>query len=117
MAKTILIIDDDPEVLVYLQEFLQDHGYATITAADGAQGLEKAHAHKPDLITLDIDMPHKSGTLFYASMRQDSQLRDIPVIVISGVGPRPPALKKGVPVLTKPIDNEALLQAIHEALP
>lgn len=45
-------------------------------------------------VTLDMDMPEKGGTLFYAAMRKDEAVRDIPVIVVSGVGPRPPASKK-----------------------
>ena len=116
MAKKILIIDDDPEILVYLKELFQDHGFTAVTAANGVEGLEKVRAERPDLITLDMDMPEKGGTLFYAGMRKDESVRETPVIVVSGVGPRPPALKKGVPVISKPIDNAKLMQLVEEAL-
>lgn len=116
MTPTILIIDDDPEVLVYLKELFQDHGYSALTASNAEEGLKLARAHRPHLITLDIDMPHKSGTLFYATLRQDETIRDIPVVVVSGVGPRPPALKKGVPVITKPINGAALLRTVEDLL-
>jgi CheY-like chemotaxis protein len=116
MAKKVLIIDDDPEILVYLKELFQDNGFTAVTAANGVEGLTKVRAERPDLITLDMDMPEKGGTLFYAGMRKDEEVRDIPVIVVSGVGPRPPALKKGVPVISKPIDNTKLMQLVEEAL-
>lgn len=116
MSKKILVIDDDPEILVYLKELFQDNGYETVTASNGVEGLDRVRAERPDLITLDMDMPEKGGTLFYAGMRQDENVRDIPVIVVSGVGPRPPALKKGVPVISKPIDNARLMQLVDEAL-
>lgn len=116
MAKKILIIDDDPEILVYLKELFQDNGYDTVTAPNGVEGLEKALAERPDLITLDMDMPEKGGTLFYAGLRKEEGVRETPVIVVSGVGPRPPALKKGVPVISKPIDSAKLMQLVEEAL-
>lgn len=116
MAKKILIIDDDPEILIYLKELFQDGGFATVTASNGVEGLDKVVAELPDLITLDMDMPEKGGTLFYAAMRKDEAVRDIPVIVVSGVGPRPPALKKGVPVISKPIDSARLMQLVEEIL-
>ena len=106
MAKKILIIDDDPEIISYLKDVFEEAGYETVGAKNGIEGLEMAQVHKPDLITLDMDMPARGGTLFYVKLRQEPMLADIPVIVISGVGPRPPVLTKNVPVLTKP-DFEA----------
>ncbi|WP_285907449.1 response regulator [Pseudodesulfovibrio pelocollis] len=109
MTKKILIIDDDPAIVEFLEDFLQDNGFATVSAFDGVQGIDQLRAHKPDLITLDMDMPEKGGVLFYAAMRKDETLRDTPVVVVSGVGPRPPAIGKDVPVITKPIDTDALM--------
>ncbi|WP_031387458.1 response regulator [Desulfonatronum thiodismutans] len=114
MAKKILIVDDDPEILDYLSELLQDNGYETVTAHNGLDGLEKVRAEQPALITLDMDMPEKGGTNFYAGLRKDQAIRDIPVIVVSGVGPRPPVLTKDVPTISKPIDNAKLLQLVSE---
>jgi two-component system cell cycle response regulator DivK len=65
---------------------------------------------------LDIDMPGKSGTMFYATLRKDVEVRGIPVIVISGVGPRPPSLTKDIPTVTKPISPEYLLSLVEERL-
>lgn len=116
MSKKILIIDDDPAIVEFLEEFFQDNEYETVAAYNGVEGLEKVKAETPDLITLDMDMPEKGGTLFYAGLRKDEALKNTPVIVISGVGPRPPALHKDVPVLSKPVDNDALLEKVREAL-
>ena len=116
MTKRILIIDDDPAMVDFLEEFFQDNDYETAVAFNGHEGLEKAKAEKPDLVTLDMDMPKKGGTLFYAGLRRNPTLKDVPVIVISGVGPRPPSLTKDVPVLTKPVSNDLLLEQVRALL-
>jgi two-component system cell cycle response regulator DivK len=64
-ARKILIIDDETSVVTYLETLLQDEGFETVTAANGKEGLEKAKSAKPDLVTLDITMPEKSGVKFY----------------------------------------------------
>lgn len=116
MPKKILIIDDDPAIVEFLEDLFQDNEFETVTAFNGVDGLAKADAEKPDLITLDMDMPEKGGTLFYAGLRKNEALREIPVIVISGVGPRPPALTRNVPVLTKPVANDELLTTVRELM-
>jgi DNA-binding response OmpR family regulator len=116
MAKKILIVDDDPAVVQFLEDIFQDNGYATVSAFNGAQGLEKVAAEKPDLITLDMDMPEKGGTLFYSGLRKLENLKDTPVIVISGVGPRPPVIKKDIPTLQKPVAPAELLALVEQQL-
>lgn len=113
MNRKILIVEDDPAIVEFLEDFFQDNGYETATALDGVEGLEKLAAEKPDLITLDMEMPRKGGTLFYAGLRRRKTTRDIPVIVISGVRPR---LAKGVPVLDKPIAKDVLLSQVRTFL-
>ncbi len=85
MGKRVLIVDDDPDVVVYLSTVLQDNGYQTLEAANGRAGLEKAAAERPDLILLDLMMPHKSGIALLGDLRQDAALRHIPVIMVTGV--------------------------------
>ena len=116
MAKKILIIDDDPEIVSYLKDVFEDAGYATDTARNGVEGLEKVQVSPPDLITLDMDMPGRGGTMFYVKLRKEPMMAEIPVIVISGVGPRPPDLGKQIPVLTKPIDPQKTLDLIKSYL-
>ncbi|MEW6668165.1 MAG: response regulator [Thermodesulfobacteriota bacterium] len=112
--KKILIIDDDPDTIGYLESLFVNAGYATCAAYNGAEGLEKVRSEKPDLITLDMDMPLKGGTMFFVGLRKESDAKHIPVIVISGVGPRPPSLTHDIPTVTKPIDREHLLSLVAE---
>ncbi len=116
MSKKILIIDDDPEIVAYLKEVFDNAGYETQTAVDGDDGLAKARAFKPDLITLDIEMPTKDGTMFYVKKRKDAALEPIPTVVISGIGPKPPSLSKSLPVITKPIDTVKTLKIIADLI-
>ncbi|PKN06738.1 MAG: response regulator [Deltaproteobacteria bacterium HGW-Deltaproteobacteria-8] len=116
MSKKILIVDDDPAVVDFLDEVLTDNGFLTAKAYNGAEGLTQAKAFLPDLITLDMDMPEKAGTMFYIGLRKDEALKGTPIIVISGVGPRPAALSKDIPTLTKPVEPAVLLDLIAKTL-
>ncbi len=116
MSKKILIVDDDPAVVDFLNEVFTDNGYATEKAYNGVEALAKTEAFRPDLITLDMDMPEKAGTMFYIGLRKQEALNKTPVIVISGVGPRPPALGRDIPVLTKPVDPVVLLDLVARTL-
>ncbi len=64
-------MDDEPHVVAYLEMVLQDPGYATVSAANGREGMEKAQAEQPDLICLDITMPEESGIRMYRNLRTD----------------------------------------------
>ena len=88
MAKRILVIDDDPVVVKYLTTLFSDNGYETDTASTGVEGMEKLKANKPDLITLDLEMPEEWGSRLYRKMTKDEDLKGIPVIVISGMSGR-----------------------------
>ena len=85
MPKRILIIDDDPDVVVFLSTLLQDHGYETLDAADGLEGLEATRSERPDLILMDLMMPQKSGISLLSELKQDEELKHIPVVMVTGV--------------------------------
>ena len=119
--KTILIVDDDPDICVYLSTFFQDNGYATITAKDGAEALEKVKASRPDLITLDISMPETSGVRMYRDIKESAELKDIPVIIVTGISKdfeRFISTRKQVPppegYISKPIDQDEMLKLIEK---
>jgi CheY-like chemotaxis protein len=127
--KKILILDDEANVVTYLQTLLQDNGYDTVSAGNGSEGMEKMRSEKPDLITLDISMPEKSGVRFYRELKEDPELASIPVVVVSavtGYGGKPEDFekflgsRKNVPppdgFVPKPIDREELLKAIGNLL-
>ena len=127
--KKILVIDDEPDERVYLATFLDDNGYATERAKDGNEGMKKAKADPPDLITLDITMPEKSGVRFYREIREDQQLCKIPIVVVTGVtglGGDPGEFHKFLSTrkqtpppdgfIPKPVDQEKLLETISKLL-
>jgi CheY-like chemotaxis protein len=84
-TRTVLVIDDEPHVVAYLEMLLQDAGYKTISAGDGKVGMEKAKQEMPDLICLDITMPEESGIRFYRKLRDDPELAHLPVVVVTAV--------------------------------
>lgn len=116
MAKKILIIDDDPNIVTYLEDIFQDAGYATCKATDGADALAVVKQEKPDLITLDLEMPKEWGPRFYRELSQDDEFGNIPVIVISGLSGNKYAIQKAVASFTKPFDREELLKVVKETL-
>jgi CheY-like chemotaxis protein len=117
--KTILIIDDEPDVLDYLTALLEDNGYATVTAKDGIDGLTKVKQVMPSLVTLDITMPEKSGVGFYREMKESDEYKDIPIVMITGISKdfeKFISSRRQVPppegYISKPIDREQVLSLI-----
>ena len=115
MANKILIIDDDPVVVKYLETLFEDHGYTTCTATSTSEGLDVVRKERPDLITLDLQMPGEWGPRFYRKLRKDKELRDTPVIVISGID-GDHAIKDAVAFLAKPFDAEKLLGIVKKTI-
>ena len=85
MAKQVLIIDDDRNIVRYLSLALSDHGYDPGPAYDGNEGLQTVRQAKPDLIVLDIMMPKRSGLVLFKELKRDEQYRDIPILMLTGV--------------------------------
>jgi len=85
MANKILIIDDDTDVILILSTVLRDQGYDVITAEDGITGLDMVKRERPDLILLDLMMPEKSGISLLQDIKEDKNLKEIPVIMVTGI--------------------------------
>jgi|GEM_PF-1303362 len=85
MGVHILLADDDPDNLSYLKNVLEDEGYEALTARDGVEGMEKVRLERPQLVLLDLMMPNKSGIKMFQEMKIDEELREIPVIIVTGV--------------------------------
>jgi CheY-like chemotaxis protein len=115
MAKKILVIDDDPTTVKYLVTLFKNNGYETCSASDGAEGFDILKKEKPDLITLDLQMEEEWGPRFYRRLSKDKEVKDTPVIVISGMAGRH-AIKKAVAYLSKPFDKEKLLGIIKSTI-
>jgi len=115
MAKKILIIDDDPIVARYLDRLFRNNGYETCTATSSMEGLEVVKKERPDLISLDLMMPGEWGPRFYRKLRKDKALRDIPVMVVSGID-GDHAIKDAVAFVAKPFDPDKVLGIVKRAI-
>ena len=85
MSKKILIVDDEPDVIIFLSAVLEESGYSTIGAKDGIEGLELLRKESPDLVLLDVMLPRKSGMTMFQELRQDEKTSRIPVVIVTGV--------------------------------
>ena len=83
--KRILIIDDEQDIRTYLSTLFEDQGFQTILANDGEEAMQKIQAEPPDLITLDVSMPEKSGVKFFREVKMNDRWKQIPVIIVTGV--------------------------------
>jgi CheY-like chemotaxis protein len=84
-VKTVLVVDDDPDAREFLTTVLEDNGFAATAAKDGTEAISMLESEIPDLVTLDITMPEKSGVAVYRRLREDEQFGGVPVIIITGI--------------------------------
>jgi len=121
--KRILIIDDEEDIRTYLSALLGDQGYQTLQAVDGEAAKQMLLTEMPDLITLDISMPEKSGVRFFREIKTDDRWKHIPVIIVTGVSEdfrnfissrhQIPPPEGFVP---KPIAPEEILNLVHKLI-
>ncbi len=88
MGKKVLSVDDDPDIRLFVTTVLEEYGYTPLTASNGEEGLEIIKKERPDLVTLDVLMPRQSGIKMYRELRTDDSLKNIPVIILSGIARR-----------------------------
>jgi CheY-like chemotaxis protein len=81
--KTILVVDDEPDVRSYLEAILEDAGFHVLTAADGEEALRIIQERRPDFISLDLVMPRKSGHKLLYELRKHQDLARIPVLIVT----------------------------------
>lgn len=128
--KKILVVDDEQSTIIYIETLLQDNGYDTVSARDGAEGWEKVKSEKPDLVSLDISMPEQSGIRLYRNLRENPDFASIPVMIVTAVtgwGGDPEefhkfiSTRKQVPppeaFIAKPIDRDLFLETVLGLLP
>ena len=80
---TVLVVDDEVDIAVYLASVLEDAGMNVVVAHDGVQALEIVQQQPVDLISLDLVMPRKSGIRFLMDLRKDRELSRIPVVIVT----------------------------------
>jgi CheY-like chemotaxis protein len=114
--KRIMVVDDDPHVILFLRDLFADAGYEVAIATSAEEAKETVRRIRPDLITLDIVMPGSWGPRFAQFLTRDPELTSIPLIVVSGM----PSAREVIPCasawLAKPADPETLLGAVRQLI-
>ena len=125
MAKKILIVDDDPDLVNAVTIILKSKKYEVAAAYGGNEGLAKAKTEKPDLIVLDVMMPDKDGYSVCRDLKADSALSKIPVLLLTAVASHVPTTRytqqmgmetEADDYLDKPVEPEVLAARIETLL-
>ncbi len=129
MPKKVLTVDDDPDISAFVKTVLEENGYIPIVAKNGEMGLAIAKEENPDLVILDVLMPKQSGIKMYRELKSDDLLKNIPVIILSGIAKRTflrsqEALTEfgDLPVpepdmyIEKPVEPDELAEAIKDMI-
>ncbi len=129
MSKKVLIVDDDPDVRLFNATVVEESGFIPVEAENGEQGLKMVKEETPDLVILDVLMPRQSGIRLYRELKTDSSLKNVKVIMLSGVAKR--TFLRSQKALTefggdkvpepeiyieKPVEPEELAEAIKKML-
>ena len=116
--KTVLVVDDEPEVLDVTCKRLTASGYRACGARDGVEGLKAARAERPDLILLDIMMPGKDGLTMLRELKADDATARIPIIMLTARGGAEHMFKGeeygAIDYFIKPCDWQELLKYIKK---
>jgi CheY-like chemotaxis protein len=110
---SILVVDDDAEILESLRDALEDAGYDVTTARHGREGLDRlASMSPPSLILLDMMMPVMSGPEFLDAIREDRRFSEVPVVVVSAYGHLADKTCGIADFIRKPVNLRALLACV-----
>ena len=116
----ILIVDDDPHAVEILTRMLEREGYECVSAASGAAALQQVHERAVDVILLDVMTPEMDGLQVCERLRQDSELRQIPVVLLTAkddMETRSRGMALGVSeYLTKPVNKRELFSRVAAQL-
>lgn len=81
--KTVLVVEDEPDVQLFLQTVLEDAGFKVLTASDGEVAWTLINEQRPDFISLDLILPKKTGHRLLRDLRKDKELAEIPVLIVT----------------------------------
>jgi DNA-binding response OmpR family regulator len=120
MAKKVLIVDDEANIVAALDYLLRRSGYEVNVAATGEEALRQVEASSPDLVLLDVMMPQKSGYEVCRRIRERPEWRAMKIVMLSAKG-RDAEVSKGISLgadlyVTKPFSNAELVARIRELL-
>lgn len=118
--QTILVVDDEEDLLDLIEYNLKKEGYEVLKAENGKEGMEMARKHSPNLMLLDIMMPKMDGLEVVERMRADKKLQSIPIIFLTARGDEKTEVegldKGGDDYITKPISTTKLISRINAVL-
>ncbi len=120
-GRKILVVDDEPDILTFFSTVLEDNGATVLQASDGDEAIELLRKEKPDLVTLDLNMPGKDGGQVFEFIRKDEELASTRVCIVTGrpelrrlIYDRPVPPPEGY--LDKPVDETTLLRNVRKIL-
>ncbi len=119
MAKKILLVDDEPDILKVVTFRLRKTGYEIITAEDGQKALDLIKAQRPDLVLLDLNLPIIDGSEVCKQVKADDELKSIPIILLTATSSMNKIADKAKEIkaddyLIKPFDPEELLKRVKK---
>ena len=120
MPKKILIVDDEPNIVIPLQFLMEQNGYRTLVAQSGEEALESISKEKPDLVLLDIMLPGVDGFEVCEIVRLNPEWRNTRIIFLTAKG-RDVDIAKGMVLgadayITKPFSNQQIIDAVTKLL-
>ncbi|WP_280151139.1 response regulator [Piscinibacter sp. XHJ-5] len=120
MSKTVLIADDEPNIVISLEYLLQREGYRVLVARDGQEALDTVERERPDLVLLDVMLPRVSGFDVCQTLRANPALARMRIVMLTAKG-RDVEMSKGLALgadayITKPFSTQDLLQQIRAQL-
>ena len=117
MRETLLVVEDNTELLELLRLALKDAGYRVVTACNGTEALEKARSVMPDLVLLDLVLPELDGFAVCEALRQNASTKTIPILMVTGLTSelsRYAGMESGADeYVTKPVSSAQLLSKIE----
>ncbi|NIV75635.1 MAG: response regulator [Gammaproteobacteria bacterium] len=120
MSKSVLVVDDEPNIVLSLEFLMKQAGFAVRTAVDGEEALEAIEAAPPDLVLLDVNMPKIDGFQVCEKIRANPRWKDVRVVMLTAKG-RDIEREKGLAMgaddyVTKPFATHEVVQKVRELL-
>lgn len=118
--RTILIVENEPDIANIVRKYLEFEGYATLCAGSCEEGRAICAAQSPDLIVLDWKLPDINGDEWIAELRADPATAAIPIVMMTGGYPTPALIARmaaaGIPILIKPFSLDDLIDYIRSMI-
>jgi DNA-binding response OmpR family regulator len=113
---SILIVEDDPELRAFYRALLQMEGFTVVAVEDGIDALRRIEADPPDAVVLDLGLPRLGGRDVHRELAGRTEMRGIPVVIVTGEPIDDLDPKDFACILRKPLDPQSLITAVHDCL-